>query len=163
MRFHAEHRFGAPPDAVARGMLDARFYRTLQLPDLGLPEVVAEEHEDGDAILRLRYEFSGSLDATARRLLGGRRLVWLQEVRLDRSRASGTLSFRAEADPRRLFGSARFVLDVAPGGTIRRLDGELSVAVPGIGRFAEARIVPGVCNRLDLEAVALEQALSAAS
>jgi len=39
---------------------------------------------------------------------------------------------------------------------VRRLDGELVVAVPGIGRMAERRIVPGVAARLDIEARAVE-------
>lgn len=45
------------------------------------------------------------------------------------------------------------------GLTLRRLDGELTVAVPGIGRMAEARIVPGLLRRLDLEAAAVARRL----
>ena len=65
------------------------------------------------------------------------------------------LRFEAERDPKRLHGGARFVLTTVADGTVRRLDGELVVAVPGVGRMAERRIVPGLLRRLDIEAQAL--------
>jgi hypothetical protein len=58
-----------------------------------------------------------------------------------------------------LHGAADFVLTAAAGGSVRRLDGDLVVAVPGIGRMAERRIVPGVLHRLDVEAQAIEDRL----
>jgi hypothetical protein len=159
VRFHAEHRFDGTEQAVAALLADPAFYLGLSLPDLSRPEVL-EERDDGDhTMLRLRYEFVGSLDPIAQRLLGSSRPGWIQEVRVDRSAGSGTLRFEAEKDPGRLHGAADFALSEAGGGTLRRLDGELVVAVPGIGRLAERRIVPGVLRRLDIEAQALDDQL----
>jgi hypothetical protein len=110
-------------------------------------------------VLRLRYEFVGSLDPIAQRLLGASRLAWIQEVRLDRSAGTGALTFEAEKDPRRLHGAADFVLTESTGGTLRRIDGDLVVAVPGIGRMAERRIVPGLLRRMDIEAEAMDEKL----
>jgi hypothetical protein len=95
-------------------------------------------------------------------LLGNQRLAWIQEVRVDSSNGSGTLSFGAEKDPKRLHGSATFTLE--PDGTesVRHLQGELVVAVPGIGGMAERRIVPGLLRRLDIEAAAVDEALGSA-
>ena len=159
MRFHAEHRFNGSEQAVAALLADPAFYLGLVLPDLSNPEVLEERKDGDDAMLRLRYEFVGSLDPIARRLLGSGHLAWIQEVRVDRSACSGALRFEAEKDPRRLHGAADFVLTAAGGGTVRRLDGELVVAVPGIGRMAERRIVPGLLRRLDIEAQALDEQL----
>lgn len=80
-------------------------------------------------------------------------------VRVDRSRGAGSLSFEAEKDPRRLHGSAQFTLTETGEDTVRRLDGELVVAVPGIGRMAERRIVPGIVRRLEIEAGAVNARL----
>lgn len=158
MRFEAVHRFGAAPDAVAAVLADPGFYRSLRLPDVGTPEVVSHDGvADGVARLRLRYEFTGSLDPLARRLLGGRRLAWIQDVHVEGR--GGRLEFFAEAAPKRLRGSARFDLVAEPGVTRRQLDGELVVAVPALGRAAEPRIVPGLVRRLDLEAEALARRL----
>ena len=56
--------------------------------------------------LALRYEFVGHLDPIARRLLAGRKLTWVQELRLDTTTGVGRLSFAAEAEPDRMYGSA---------------------------------------------------------
>ena len=159
MRFHAEHRFNGSEQAVTALLADPAFYLGLALPDLSRPELL-EEGDDGDkAMLRLRYEFVGSLDPIAHRLIGSSHLAWIQEVRVDRSAGSGALRYEAEKDPRRLYGAADFVLTTAAGGTVRRLDGELIVAVLGVGRMAERRIVPGLLRRLDIEAQALDDQL----
>ena len=160
MRFLAEHRYVAPIDAVTAGLVDPAFHRQLELPDLELLEVV-DSHTDGNqSVLRLRYDFVGHLDPMARRLLGpGRRLTWVQDLRLDRASGAGRLSFEADADPRRLHGAADVVLAPDDGGTVRRLDGDLVVAVPLIGTTAERRIVPGLLRRLDIEAAALDERL----
>lgn len=159
MRFRAEHTFHADPRAVVGLLADPAFAVALTLPDLGQPELL-ESTDDGDrALVRLRYEFTGSLDPMARRLLGSGRLAWIQEARVERSTGSGTLRFEAERDPRRLHGHAEFVVERSGSGSVRRLEGELVVAVPGIGRMAERRIVPGLLRRLDIEAESVDARL----
>ena len=160
MRFNAEHRFSAPPPQIAAVLADPDFYGDMQLPDLGLPEVVEHRRDDdGSAVLVLRYEYVGHLDPIARRLLGHERLRWLQELHLDHGE-SGTLAFRAEANPGLLHGEASFVLSAEGSGTVRCLEGELLLALPGIGGMAERRIVPGLLARLDLEADAINRRLA---
>ncbi len=159
MRFHAEHRFHGSPGAVAALLVDPDFYGELVLPDLGQPAVLDQQSEGQRTTLRLRYEFVGHLDPMARRLLGQSRLAWVQEIDLDRESASGTLRFNGEADPKRLHGSADFVLSSEGEGSCRRLTGELVVAVPVIGPRAERQIVPGLLRRLDIEATTLDERL----
>ncbi len=136
---------------------DPDFYLGLALPDLSTPELLGVDRSAATTAIRLRYEFTGSLDPIAQRLLGSSRLAWIQEVRLDRSTASGTLHFEAEKDPRRLHGDAQFTFATDGDGVTRHLDGDLVVAVPGIGRMAERRIVPGILRRLDIEATAADE------
>jgi hypothetical protein len=159
VRFQREHHFSGSKEVVEALMVDAAFYLDLALPDLSQPEVL-ERSANGDVtMLRLRYNYVGKLDPLAQRLLGSSRLAWIQETRVDRSAGSGGVHFEAEKDPRRLHGSTNFVLTAVGGGTVRHLDGELIVAVPGIGRMAERRIVPGLLRRLDIEAQGLEDQL----
>lgn len=162
MRFHAEHAFGGSVDQVIGLLTDPEFHRHLQLPDVSLPDVVASTVDGDDAHLQLRYEFVGSLDPIASRLLGGRRLTWLQDLDIDRTTGVGRLRFAAEADPKRLYGRADFTIkaDSQGQGSVRRLDGEFVVAVRPIGGMAERRIVPGLQRRLDIEAAALDRQLS---
>lgn len=160
VRFAAEHRFRAPVDAVAALLLDPDFHRTLDLPDMAVIDVVATG-ADGESVLRVRYRFVGQLDPIARRLLGRRELTWAQELRLDPATGTGWLSFAADADPRRLHGAADVALEALDGGTLRRIEGELTVAVPLLGGRAEGHILPGLLRRLDIEAAAVEQRLGA--
>ena len=144
---------------VAAILSEPDFYLDLVLPDLSQPELL-EQRDDGDGTeIRLRYEFVGSLDPIAQRLIGAGRLAWVQSVRIDRSTGSGSLQFEAEKDPRRLHGKADFDITTSDRGCERRLEGELIVAVPGIGRMAERRIVPGLLRRLDIEAEAVNERL----
>lgn len=156
MRFEAEHRFAAPAHVVLAVLVDVDFQLGLSLPDLGPAELVAHQAGAGVITLGLRYEYVGQLDPRARRLLGGGHLTWVQELRVDVGAGSGTLRMHAEAVPSALRAEAEFtVLPDDGGGAVRRLFGELVVAVPVIGALAERRIVPGVLGRLDVEATAL--------
>jgi hypothetical protein len=158
MRFHAEHRFAAPVEAVVALLVDPDFHRQLDLPDVSLREV--DGSTDGDrSRLTLRYGFVGSLDPIARRLLAGRDLTWRQELDIDRSTGAGRLSFRAEADPQRLHGTAGVSFAPAGAGSVRVLDGQLVVAFPLVGGRAERQILPGLVRRLNLEAEALDEHL----
>ncbi|MGH9211970.1 MAG: DUF2505 family protein [Acidimicrobiales bacterium] len=166
MRFHAEHQFSAPAAAVVAVLLDPEFHRQLQLPDLSLPEIVEADTDGDQANLRLRYEYLGQLDPIARRLLGDRKLTWMQQLQLHRERGTGRLTFAAETAPDRLNGSADFTVEDATTpagepGSVRRLDGDLRVAIRPIGSMAERRIVPGLLRRLDIEAQAVDHRLGA--
>ena len=158
VRFAVEHRFRRPPEAVAAVLADPEFYTGLELPDVA-PPVVLDHRDDGTFVrIRLRYQFVGGLDPVALRLIGSDRLSWLQDIEVDLS-GSGRLTFAAEADARRLHGWADFTLARGGGGSVRRLTGELIVAVPAVGSWAERRILPGLLRRLDIEAEAVDSRL----
>jgi hypothetical protein len=161
MRFRAEHEFPAPPAAVAEILCDPAFHLALDLPDLSRPEVVSHSTDGTERAVALRYTFVGHLDPVARRLLAGRKLTWIQELHLDEATGEGRLSFSAEAEADRLYGSAAVTLTGLADGTRtrRRIEGEFFVKVPLVGGTAERRIVPGLVRRLDVEAAALTKRL----
>jgi hypothetical protein len=80
---------------------------------------------------------------------------------MDRSSGAGRLTFAAEADPKRLHGSADIVIEAVEGASRRLVDGELTVAVLAVGGMAARRIIPGLLRRLDIEAQVLDQRLRA--
>jgi hypothetical protein len=163
VRFDAEHEFAGTRRAVALILTDPEFQARLDLPDLSRPEVEAREETGSQRTLKLRYEFVGSLDPIARRLLAGRRLTWIQTLVLDTTTGIGSLAFAAEAEPRRLYGNASIRLEAIDADrTRRRIDGEMFVKVPVVGGTAERRIVPGLVRRLDIEAEAVAGALASA-
>ena len=166
MRFTAEHRFQGSPAAVAAILADPGFYVGLKLPDLSQPDVLDQSTAGDTAVLRLRDLFLGSLPPVARRLLGKRQLAWVQEVKVNGVTGSGEITFQAEAEPKRLHGSANFTLQPVAlqsveTGTVQQLTGEVVVAVPVVGARAEKQIVAGLQRRLDIEAASLDDRLSA--
>jgi Protein of unknown function (DUF2505) len=161
MHFEVEHEFPASCAAVAAVLCDPEFHRHLDLPDLSRPEVVAHSVEGTLSVLRLRYEYIGQLDPVARKIVGGRKLTWVQELRLDASTYAGSLSFEAEEEPRRVNGMADVTLVELDGGQCRRrIAGDFHIRLPVIGGTAEKRIVPGVVRRTGVEAAALRQSLT---
>ena len=161
MDFSLDHEFPAPPAAVIAVWCDAGFHTTLELPDLSLPEVVEETRTGPQYRLQLRYEFVGHIDPIAQKIVGGRKLTWLQTLELDTDAGTGSLAFAAEADPGRLFGSVAVnAMAPEPNGTQRHIDGRLHVKVPLIGGRAERSIVPGIMSRLDVEAAAVSDRLT---
>lgn len=160
MRLQAEHRFNGSPGEVAAFLTDPQFYAALVLPDVSQPEILESRADGPQSLLRVRYGYTGNLNSVARRVIGTQRLAWIQQVVLEHSANSGELTFHAEADPKRLHGSARFDLEAGDGGCVRRLAGELVVAVPLIGSRAERKLLPGVLRRLDIEAQGINNALA---
>src|ERR1019366_3498271 len=121
VRFHTEHTFTGSEQGGAGLLSDPAFSLELTLPDLGQPEVLEQRQDAAASSLRLRYEFIGSIDPIARRLIGSDRLSWIQEVRVDRSAGSGALGFQAEKSPKQLHGAATFTLVPTDGGCVRSL------------------------------------------
>jgi hypothetical protein len=161
--FEVEHEFAASRSAVADVLCDPAFQAGLDLPDLGRPEVIESSDKGTTRLLRLRYEYVGQLDSVARRILGNRKLTWVQELELDTATYRGTLGFAAEQNADRLGGSAEVAITTLDEdrSSQRRIAGDLYVRVPVVGGPAERRIVPGLVRRLDVEAAALATELTA--
>jgi hypothetical protein len=160
VRFTAEHDFPGAPAAVARVLLDPEFHATLDLPDVARPTLLASEPDGDGGMLRMRYEFVGRLDPIGRRLLGSRKLAWVQELRLDADATRGTLTFRAEEEHDRLRGDGLITLEAKGDGCVRRISGDFVVRMPLIGGTAERKLLPGIVRRMDLEADAVRARLT---
>ena len=77
-------------------MSDPAFQTELDLPDLARPDVVAHEVDGASHRLTLRYAYIGQLDPIAQKVVGGRKLTWVQDLRIDVSTGVGTLGFSAD-------------------------------------------------------------------
>jgi len=114
-------------------------------------------------VIVVRYEYTGDLDPLARRFLGRSRFAWTQTLRLeattlDERAYDGVLEIDTQSSPSPL--RARAAVHLAPsgsGGARRVIEGDLVVALPGVGRMAERRLLPGVLRRLDVEAAAMDR------
>ena len=162
MHFDVEHDFPASRERVAEVLCDPEFHTHLDLPDLSRPEVMVSSADGTVRVLRLRYEYVGQIDGIARRIVGNRKLTWIQELQLDTSTYRGTLSFSAEEDANRLNGEATVRIEAVdgPDRSRRHLAGDLHVRVPLVGGTAERKLLPGLLRRLDVEAAELVKKLA---
>jgi Protein of unknown function (DUF2505) len=157
MKFNLEHSFAAPIEAVEAAMVDPAFLESTRLPDVGPPRVLSRE-DDGDTVtLRVDYQYTGSLDSLARRVLRTGDVAWVQETVLHRSthRTMFTVTPKVHAD--RFESGGVMQLTAAGGETKRVIDGELKIKVPLFGRRAEGLIVPGLRSRMNREAELLDE------
>lgn len=153
MHFRCEHEFAGTVEQVARLMSDPGFQSVLELPDLAHPDVVAHDVDATVHHLTLRYEYIGQLDPIAQKVVGGRKLTWVQDLRVDVATGAGTLGFTADGVGGRADGTATVRITPTGDASCRRvIDGDFRIKIPLIGGKAERAIVPGLERRLDVEA-----------
>jgi hypothetical protein len=156
VHFEHEHDFAGSAVRVAEIMSDASFQTGLDLPDLSRPEVIGAEADGDQRLLKLRYEYIGQLDSIAQKVVGGRTLTWVQELRIDVERGGGTLAFSADGDAGRVHGTATVTITATGDASCHRhIAGDFRIRIPGIGGTAERKIVPGLVRRLGVEADAV--------
>jgi len=157
MKFHLEHTFEAPLDAVEEAMVDPTFLESTRLPDVGPPKVLSRD-EDGDIVtLRVNYHYTGSLDSLARRVLRAGDVAWIQETQLDRRAHRTTFTVVPKVHPDRFECGGVMQLTAAGDTTERVIDGALKIKVPVFGGRAERLIVPGLRDRMNREAELLDE------
>jgi hypothetical protein len=161
VHFERQHDFDASVGQVATIMSDPAFQTVLELPDLARPEVVAHDVDGPSHRLTLRYEYIGQLDPIAQKVVGGRKLTWVQDLRIDVSTGTGTLGFSADGVGGRADGTASVAITATGDASCRRrIDGEFRIKIPLLGGKAERAIVPGLLRRLEVEADALARELA---
>ncbi len=149
MRFTVEQQFAGAPGAVAAAYADPELYARLgDLPKLGRPDVLSRT-TDGDVVtMRVRYAFTGELNAAARAAIDPAKLTWVEEATHDL--AARTVTFRMVADHYRdrfsCSGSYRFA--AVGQGTRRQTEGDLRVKALVVGRLVEDAIVSGLREHL---------------
>jgi hypothetical protein len=159
MRFTVDQPIAAPLTGVEQAFVDPAFYEALgTMPNIGDPDILECTERNDEVLLRVRYAFTGDLAAPARRVLDPAKLTWVVESTVDRS--THTTGFRMLPDhyADRLSCSGSYVL--APDGddrTIQRMEGELRVNYPIVGRLAERGIVMGLKEHVAEEAGILER------
>ena len=145
----------APLPAVEEAFVDPDFLKHLaDLPKLGGPDMLSRE-DDGTVVhLRLRYRFTGELNAAVRAVLDPARLTWVEDSTVDRR--THRTSFRILPDHYGDRLTCTGTIWLEPEGdlaTVRWAEGELSVRkVLLVGRAVENAIVSGMADHARLEA-----------
>ena len=159
MRFRVDQAIAAPVDDVEGALVDPRFYEALaSMPNIGNPDVLECTAHDGEVFLRVRYAFTGDLAAPARRVLDPAKLTWVVESTVDRTTFTTVFRMLPDHYADRLTCSGSYML-VSSGdhSTIQRMEGDLRVNYPVVGRLAERGIFLGLKENVAQEARIIER------
>ncbi len=159
MRFTVDQPITAPLARVEQAFVDSRFYETLaQMPNVGEPDVLERTEQDGKIRLRVRFAFTGDLAAPARRVLDPAKLTWVVDSTADLSTHRTTFKMLPDHYGDRLECAGAYTLVPDGGGTtVQRMEGDLKVNYPIVGRLAERGIVLGLKQNVAEEARLLER------
>lgn len=144
-------------DATAQVLADPRFYLS-RTSDEAIQAVELVDHRVDDELveLRIRYAFTGDLNAAARAILDPDKLTWVQATTHHLS--TGRVSFELLPDnyPDRMRCRGRYRLTAHDGAcTIRTVATELHIRAPLVAAQVERVLMDGFRRELESQAVAV--------
>jgi len=163
--FVIEQNFGADPDDVARAYTEPGLYELIgDVSPLGRPEVLDRTVDGGGRVLlRLRYRFTGELNAAARAAVDPERLSWVEFSTHEVARRHVDYRLVPDHYGNRFRAEGKCTTRRGPhGGAVRTVEGSLRVKAPLVGRAVEKAIVSGLRQHLTGEATAVERFLAGA-
>ena len=158
MRFKVDNPIHLPRGEVEAAFLDPAFYETLgQMPNIKAPELL-EMDDAGDQVhLRFRYAFSGDLPSAARRVLDPARMTWVHQETIYRGEHRSEFTMIPDHYRDRMSCSGGYRLLEQGEDTNQRLEGDLIIHYPLVGRLVEKAILSGLRQHLVEEARILER------
>ena len=153
MRFSLEQDLPGSCDDVLAVLADPGFVPELgALPKVGPPELLEHRRGDGTLHQRVRYRFTGALSPAVTRVIDPSRLVWVDDTTYDLAAGTATFRILPEHYANRLRCSGRHHFTARTGGCHRRIEGDLTVSYPLVGRAVERAILSGLEEHLGAEA-----------
>jgi hypothetical protein len=153
VRFSLDQDLAGTVEEVLEVLADPGFVPELgALPKVGPPELLEHRLADGTLHQRVRYRFTGALSPAVTRVIDPSRLVWVDDTTYDLAAGTATFRIRPEHYATRLKCSGRHRFTPRPGGCRRRIEGDLTVSYPLVGRAVERAILSGLEEHLGSEA-----------
>lgn len=140
MKMNVRHRLPASPDVAWREIFSEPYSQAITVHTGTSSERISEEVKDGKRLVRSRVTLARELPGAAAKVMGSKHLVYVLEERIDD--ANHTVQWRVLVDKvsDKVKAGGIFKLVAAGDGCDRIIQGEVSVAVPIIGRKIEAGI-----------------------
>jgi hypothetical protein len=161
VRFQVDQALPGSVAEVLAAFTDSAFLTAAgDLGKVGDPEVL-EQSTDGDVVRqRIRYRFTGDLSPAVTAVLDRDKLVFVDDHAYDLAAATATFTIVPEhyGDRFTCRGTERFH-PIAEGAN-RRIEAELKVRWPVVGRLVEGAIVSGLKEHLAEEAELLTRWLT---
>lgn len=162
MKIVVEQSVAIPPARAMAVYASRAFYEKRPTRDeIAVLEVVRHEDTAVQALVEVRFAFTGSVSAAVRAVVDPARLTWVTRTVVFPAESRATWQVLPDHYPDRLTasGSYRFVPapDAGDGrpGTVVRVEGNLQVRVPIVGRTVERTIVTDLRRYIEDEVSSL--------
>jgi Protein of unknown function (DUF2505) len=156
--FTVDEKVAVSADVAVRAYGDPAFYEgRLPRDNISVVEVVSHEATDHHALIEVRFQFTGSVSSAVRAIIDPSKMSWVTrtEITPDEYRSSFTVLPDHYPDRLTSHGTFTFVDDGSGSGCTVRVEGELKVHVPIVGRTVERVIVSGLRSYLAAEVAGL--------
>lgn len=147
----------APAPAASKALADPRFYLSRESSEsITAVELVGHTGDDERAELRIRFAFTGDLNAAARAILNPDKLTWVQVTTHDLT--SGRVAFEIIPDnyADRLRCRGRYTVSAnGDDASVRTVATEIHVKAPLVGGQVEDVLMDGLRRELESQAAAV--------
>jgi hypothetical protein len=161
MRFAIKQQYAAALLAVEAAYCSPELLATLAtLPKVGGAELLDQRTEGDRVFQRVRYRFTGELNAAVTAVVDPNKLTWVEESELDRTTHVTTWHIVPDHYGSRLSCRGEFRLSEHDGVTTRSTDAEIKVHFPLVGGRVERAIVSGLEEHAAAEVEAVQAHLT---
>ena len=144
MKFDVEASVAVPPAQAVAAYGTPAFYDGRPVrDDIAVLGVLRHEHTGIQVLIDVHYAFKGSVSSAVRAVIDPAKMSWVTRTVIDLERQASTWEVHPDHYPDRLTAAGRHRFMPADGGaaTVIRVEGELKVHVPIVGRTVERVIV----------------------
>ncbi len=153
MRFRLVQRVALPPEGALGALSQSSFWTEGGAsPGLSVLEVLAREERSDTVELQVRFAFTGELSGAVRGFVDPDKLTWITTATVRPARLEMGFVIRPDHYPDLLRGSGTYRFSPVPEGTEEKVEGEVTVPVPVVGRMAEKALVSGLSDWVAAEA-----------
>lgn len=149
MDFEVHQQYPTPPEDVMAVYADASFYESLGGGErIGPPDVLERTEAEGVVTMSIRYRFTADLPSAAAKFVDRDKLTWVERTEYDLSSLIARSTLTADEYDTLLTASATQTYRADDDGSIRRITGQVGIAVPFFGGKVERAIVDGLEEHL---------------
>ena len=154
MRFAFEQSVALPPAQVVAAYGSPAFYEGRPArDDIAVLGVVNHEDSGDQILIEVHFAFTGSVSSAVRRVIDQTKMSWVTRTVIYPDENRSRWEILPDHYPDRLTSSGSHHFAPAPDGaaTVVRVEGELRVHVPIVGRSVERVIVSGLRDYVEDE------------
>lgn len=163
MKIAIEQAVGVPPARAMAAYASPAFYENRPRRDeIEVRGVLRHEDGGAEALIEVRFAFTGSVSAAVRAVVDPARLSWVTRIVVVPAQGRATWQVLPDHYPDRLTAAGSYGFtpgpatgEGAPPSTVVRVEGDLRVHVPIVGRSVERTLVTDLRRYIEDEVSSL--------